>query len=94
MKSRFPLYAFAAVQVLDATFTYVGIERGFTEGNPMLAALMSSVGVVAALAIAKSAAIACGAFIFAHGRVKTLIVLTSLYVAAAIVPWTVLLFGV
>lgn len=88
---RLPLYVFAGVQIMDATLTYVGIGRGFYEGNPLVAALMSSVGVAAALAIVKSVSITLGAFVFAMGYVRTLQVLTALYVVTALAPWTILL---
>lgn len=46
--------------VLDAVLTVYGIRLGLTESNPVAADLIASVGVVPALLILKTAALAVG----------------------------------
>lgn len=84
---------FLLTQVLDGLLTYVGVSTfGITaEGNPLLAWLMSSVGEVEALAIAKLVASGCGIALYVLAVDRVIVVLTILYMAAAIVPWTLVL---
>src|SRR5882672_3775626 len=96
-KSRFGdlvVVGFLLMQCLDAVFTYLGVAKwGQTiEANPLISLAMSAAGVVGALGIAKGVAIGFGMLLHLR-RVHTLVaLLTALYFALAIVPWTTLFF--
>jgi hypothetical protein len=88
------LVLFLLAQCLDGALTYVGVVSigPSVEANPLIAALMTHFGHGAALTGAKVVASALGIYLHLcelHGAVA---VLTGFYVAAAIVPWTALLF--
>jgi hypothetical protein len=75
-------------------FTYVGVASfgRSVEANPIIVALMGAFGEGVALAGAKIVAGALGICLHlreVHGAVA---LLTGFYIAAAIVPWSVLLF--
>ena len=86
--------AFLLTQILDGILTYVGVSIfGIAaEGNPILAYLMSSYGEAIALAGAKLIAALCGVALYALAVDRLLAALTLVYVAAAIIPWTLVLF--
>jgi hypothetical protein len=96
-KSRFGdfvVVGFLLMQCLDAVFTYLGVAKwGQTiEANPLISSAMSAAGVVGALGIAKGVAIGFGMLLHLR-RVHALVaLLTALYFALAIVPWTTLFF--
>ena len=96
-KSRFGdlvVVGFLLMQCLDAVFTYLGVAKwGQTiEANPLISLAMSTAGVVGALGIAKGVAISFGMLLHLR-RVHTLVaLLTAIYFALAIVPWTTLFF--
>lgn len=88
------LILFLLAQCFDGVFTYVGVASfGLSvEGNPIIVALMTTFGQGVALTGAKIVAAALGICLHlreVHGAVA---LLTGFYVAAAIVPWTALLF--
>jgi hypothetical protein len=88
------LILFLLVQCFDGVFTYVGVASfGVSiEANPIIVALMTTFGEGVALTGAKIVAAALGICLHmreVHGAVA---LLTGFYVAAAIVPWTALLF--
>ena len=88
------IVAFLIVQVLDGTLTYLGIltfGRGI-EGNPLLIWLMEHVGEGTALTSAKVLAGALGIALHLRAVDTIVALLTAVYIAAAIVPWTSLLF--
>jgi hypothetical protein len=86
--------AFLLTQVLDGVLTYTGVQLfGIAaEGNPILAYLMVSYGEALALAGAKLVAALCGVALYALAVDRLLAVLTLIYIGAAIVPWTLVLF--
>ena len=86
--------AFLLTQILDGILTYVGVSIfGIAaEGNPILAYLMSSYGQAFALATAKLVAGLCGVALYLLAVDRLLAALTLVYVAAAIIPWTLVLF--
>ena len=88
------ILAFLCAQACDGVLTYVGIATmGIgIEGNPLLASLMSTIGWGGALLAAKSAAALFGIVLHLTGVHRIVAALTALYVAAAVVPWTALLF--
>lgn len=86
---------FLLAQYLDGIFTYLGVMRfGIAiEANPLISALMSSFGGGAAIVIAKVTAIVLGMALHL-GRVhRAVAFLAAFYIAAAIVPWSIVLFG-
>jgi hypothetical protein len=96
-RSRFGdivVVGFLVTQCLDAVFTYLGVAMWgpAIEANPIISSAMAAAGVVGALSIAKGVAIGFGMLLHLH-RVHTLVaVLTAIYLALAILPWTTLFF--
>jgi len=86
--------AFLVAQGCDGVLTYIGIATMGTgiEGNPLLASLMGAVGGGMALLGAKLLAASLGILLHLTGVHRIVAALTILYVAAAVVPWTALLF--
>jgi len=87
------LLLFVFVQIADAWLTAVGVNRFgvAAEANPMLALPIVLFGPVAALTIAKGAAVAGAAVLYRLSRHSLLAVLTITYVFVAIMPWAVAL---
>src|SRR5687767_3680230 len=85
---------FLLAQCFDGVFTYVGVASfGLSiEANPIIVALMTTFGHGVALTGAKIAAAALGICLHLREVHGTVALLTGFYVAAAIVPWTALLF--
>ncbi len=94
-RSRFGdlvVITFLLVQFLDGALTYLGVRTwGLTiEANPLVSSAVASAGLGAGLAAAKLVAIG-GGIVLHLRRVHYLVaLLTALYVAAAILPWTAL----
>jgi hypothetical protein len=88
------IVAFLLVQCLDGVFTYVGVSTfGLAiEANPVVAGLMTHLGHGPGLLSAKIVAAFLG--ICLHFREVHLAVamLTGFYAAAALAPWTLILF--
>lgn len=86
--------AFLLTQILDGILTYVGVSifGVAAEGNPILAWLMASYGEVIALTAAKGVAALCGVALYALAVDRLLAMLTLVYIGAAVVPWTLVLF--
>ena len=85
---------FVIVQGLDGVFTYLGLRAWGPgiEANPLISIAVAAVGPIVGLAGAKLVAVSLGIVLHLH-RVHMLVaVLTAIYFAAAIVPWTALLF--
>jgi uncharacterized membrane protein len=87
--------AFLCAQACDGVLTYIGLAvlGPHMEGNPLIAALMASVGAGPALASVKLMAGTLGCVLHLFGAHRLLAVLTLIYLAAAVVPWTALLWG-
>jgi hypothetical protein len=83
------LALFASVQIADAWLTAVGISRfGLgAEANPMLALPILLFGPVAALTVAKGAAVAGAVVLYRLSRHFLLAMLTLMYMFVAIAPW-------
>jgi Domain of unknown function (DUF5658) len=94
-RSRFGdlvVVGFMLMQCLDAVFTYLGVSIwGPTiEANPIISSAMAVGGVVAGLGSAKLVAIGFGMLLHLR-RVHNLVaLLTIVYFAVAILPWTAL----
>ena len=86
--------AFLLTQILDGVFTYAGVSAFgvAAEGNPLLAWLMTSYGELIALAGAKVLAAACGVALYVLAVDRLLAILTLVYIGAALIPWTLVLF--
>lgn len=90
------ILAFLLAQAFDGVFTYLGVQTlGYgpaIEGNPLLSLGMSSMGVGATLAIAKATAAGFGALLHVVSVHRVVAALAVLYYAAAVLPWTRILF--
>jgi hypothetical protein len=84
---------FLVAQCLDGVFTYLGIAiYGIgIEANPIVGAAVAALGPFAGLASAKLVAAVFGMVLHLHRIHTAVAVLTIVYVAAAIVPWTLVL---
>jgi hypothetical protein len=88
------LVAFLLVQCLDGVFTYVGVSvfgLGI-EANPIIAGLMTHLGHGAGLLSAKMMAVLLGILLHLRRVHIAVAMLTGFYAAAAIAPWTLILF--
>ncbi len=85
---------FFIVQALDGILTYIGVTTfgPSIEGNPILAFLIHAIGDAPALAGAKMTAAAFGIVLHLASVHRIVLALTAIYVGAAIIPWTQLLF--
>jgi hypothetical protein len=84
---------FLVAQLLDGIFTYLGVMTfGVSEGNPLIAHYMHSVGVGPSLAMAKMVAVAGALVLHLLAFHRVLGLLTILYLSLAILPWTFVLF--
>lgn len=88
------LVLFLLAQCFDGVFTYVGVAAfGIgVEANPLIASLMNTVGHGAALTGAKMLAAVLGICLHVRQIHTAVALLTVFYIAAAIVPWTAILF--
>jgi hypothetical protein len=74
--------------------TYLGISRfGVSaEANPLVHWYALTLGAGPALVAAKLFAVGCGAMLYVRGMYRTIGVLTTIYAAAAVLPWLHLLW--
>jgi hypothetical protein len=88
------LIAFLLAQASDGVLTYVGVRMyGLrVEGNPLIGWLMTAMGEVPALAIAKAAAGFFGIVLHLSSVHRAVALLAAFYVAVAVVPWIAILF--
>lgn len=90
----FAVLAFLCVQACDGILTYVGqaaLGPGI-EGNPLVASMMAMMGAGPALAGVKLMASSLGIVLHLFGAHRLLALLTAIYVVAAVVPWTAVLW--
>lgn len=83
---------FLVVQGLDGIFTYLGVRTWGPdiEANPIVSSAMAFAGLAPGLAGAKLVAVGFGIVLHLR-RVHNLVaLLTFIYVAVAILPWTAL----
>ncbi|HSK08790.1 MAG TPA: hypothetical protein VK911_04395 [Vicinamibacterales bacterium] len=85
--------AFLIVQACDGVLTYIGVVSlgAHMEGNPLVLSLMTTFGMGAGLTGAKLTAAFLGIALHLTGVHRLVAVLTAVYLAAAIIPWTALL---
>lgn len=83
---------FLVVQALDGALTYLGVHiwGPAIEVNPIVSSAVSLAGVGMGLAGAKLVAVAFGIVLHLRGVHNVIALLTAFYVAAAILPWTLL----
>ncbi len=87
---------FLIVQCLDGAFTYLGVRTWGPgiEGNPIVSSAMSVAGLGLGLASVKLVAIGFGVILHLR-RVHTVVaLLTLIYFAVAILPWTALFLAI
>ena len=85
--------AFLAVQACDGVLTYVGLATlgPHMEGNPVVASVLLSFGIGPGLTGVKLVAGFFGILLHLSGVHRLIALLTAVYVALAVVPWTALL---
>jgi hypothetical protein len=88
------LLVFLVAQASDGVLTYIGVSSYglHAEANPLIGWLMSSIGEVAALATAKTAAGVFGIALHLSAVHKAVALLAAFYVAVAVLPWVAILF--
>ena len=88
------LVAFLLAQCLDGVFTYVGVVAfGIgIEANPVIAGLMTHLGLGPGLLSAKMIAALLGISLHLRQVHDAVAVLTGFYLAAAIAPWALIWF--
>jgi hypothetical protein len=84
---------FLLAQALDGVLTYVGVASvgHVTEGNPLVASLVATLGLGPGLVSAKLWACGLGAALHLSGTHRLVALLTAIYFLGAILPWTALL---
>jgi uncharacterized membrane protein len=84
--------SFLLAQFLDGALTYVGVKTwGLSiEANPLISSTVHAVGLGPGLAAMKLLAGTLGIALHLRSVHVLVAVLTALYVAVAIVPWTAL----
>ena len=83
---------FLLVPCLDGVFTYLGVAIwGLSiEANPLISSAMAGLGVAAGLGAAKGVAIGFGMLLHLRRIHNLVALLTAIYFAVAILPWTAL----
>ena len=83
---------FVLVQCLDGAFTYLGVKTWGPEieANPLVSSAMAFAGLGVGLAGTKLMAVALGIILHMRRTHVLVAILTAIYVAGAIVPWTAL----
>ncbi len=83
---------FVLVQCLDGGLTYLGVHiwGPSIEANPLVGSALAVAGVGQGLVVTKLVAIGLGMALHLRRVHGVIAFLTAFYVAAAIVPWTVL----
>lgn len=86
--------AFLMAQACDGVLTYIGLAvlGPHMEGNPLVAALMTAFGPGPALAGVKLMAGSLGCLLHLFGAHRLLALLTAVYISAAVLPWTAVLW--
>ena len=83
---------FLLVQCLDGVFTYLGVKiwGPSVEANPLISSAIAAAGPALGLAGAKLVAVSLGIVLHLHKVHIVVALLTALYLAAAVLPWTAL----
>jgi hypothetical protein len=83
---------FVIVQALDGALTYLGLHTwgASVEANPLVSSAVSVAGVGGGLLVTKLLAVMLGMLLHLKGVHRAVAFLTIFYVAAAIVPWSLM----
>jgi hypothetical protein len=85
------------LQFADGLLTIFGTSRGFAEGNPLVAAAMTSIGPMGGILFMKLLAISFLYLIYRRGDhplvIPSLGSIALAYIFLAVLPWTLLLAG-
>lgn len=85
------ILGFIFFQALDGVCTYWGVYLNYApEGNPLVAFVISVMGLGLGLMIVKVLAVGSGIFLHLNGYHCVVAVLTLIGVVFAIVPWIIL----
>jgi divalent metal cation (Fe/Co/Zn/Cd) transporter len=84
--------SFVIVQCLDGVFTYLGVRLWgpAIEANPIVSSTVQLIGLGAGLTTVKLVAVGLGILLHLRRVHNVVALLTAIYVAAAILPWTAL----
>ena len=88
----FVVLSFLIVQCLDGVFTYLGVRiwGPSIEANPIVSSTVQLVGLGPGLTAVKLVAVAFGIALHLRRVHNVVALLTAIYLAAAILPWTAL----
>ena len=86
------IVVFLLSQAVDGIFTYLGLQQfgPAAEANPLIVSVIPVLGLGTAIASAKLFAAALGVVLHLRGVHLAVALLTGFYLAAAVVPWTLL----
>jgi len=80
------------LQIFDGLATYLGLQAGFEEGNPLLARAMTMVGPASTLFLAKLGALTCLLWIWHLRRARlataALVLTAAVYATCSLAPWS------
>jgi hypothetical protein len=87
------LIAFVAVQLMDGTLTYIGVQVFGVpvEANPIVLWYIEAFGAAQGLLLTKCLAVGCAMILHQTARHRTLALLTFVYLGGAVVPWVAVL---
>ena len=87
-----------ALQLFDGVATYVGLNTGVTEGNPLLAWALGRIGATPALCLFKLQACACLLLLWRFRghrfAVPALAFSAAVYIACSLAPWAATLASI
>ena len=75
----------------DVLVTYMGLQRGFPEGNPIAVYLIAKFGFVPAALITKGIAVQLHLFLLANNGYSSSWLMTFLTLGLGVIPWIVIL---
>ena len=86
-----------ALQVVDGGATLVGVGRGFPEGNPLLDHAIATLGLPAAVVVAKAVAVVLLLLLY-RSRTHPWVIpglagVAIAYITFAVLPWTLVLLS-
>ncbi len=84
-----------ALQVIDGVATWLGLQLGFREGNPLIASAIGRWGTTSALLLFKLEACACLLAVWTLRRSRlagpALVFSATTYLACSVAPWSLAL---
>lgn len=85
------LYTSIIIQLLDGILTYIGLNIGYKEGNPILLYFMEY-NIELTLVGAKLLAIIFLYCLYKLNYIKAIIFLNIYYIILAVIPWLIFIF--